>query len=112
MSVEGSEICEARYRECDRRMTGHEKRLCAIDKPEKGALAEMHEKMNGGFANRPTWKVFLIIAGCLFTLAIGSYGYTKSVADDQKNLVTKSDFKEFKEDILREISRSLNKGGG
>lgn len=102
--------CKERYEGCSNRFSCLEKKYQGIAAPEKGALSQMHEKMNSGFANRPTWKVFIVILGFFFALITGAFGYTKTVADNQRQLVTKEDFRELKKDILREIDRSLNGG--
>jgi len=104
---------DIQYQQCDRRITTLEEDVCNITKPETGALSRMHEKINGGFSethsrinDRPTWIVFWSIVGLLFTLITGAYLYSKSIGDDQQRLLTKEDFREFKQEILSEIRRS------
>jgi len=96
--------CEEREKNCNRRFEGIEKEMCTITKPEQGALSMIHEKIN----TRPTWTVFWAIVSLVAIVLFGSYAYTKSVSDEQKGLVTKEDFREFKKDILEEI-RGLRK---
>ena len=95
-------VCDKVHPECNRRFKTSEKDIDDVTKPGSGALAMIHEKIN----KRLTWIVFWSIMLVTFVAIASSFSFTKSVYDDQKNLVTKEYFKEFKEDILREIRDS------
>lgn len=105
--------CTERFKACNQRIRSVEDEVCAVTKPESGALALMHEKINKIAESRVKWIVFWSICGVLITMIFGSFLYTNNVSGDvrivsdaQRLLVTKDDFKEFKKEILDEIRRA------
>lgn len=106
--------CDERLKACDTRFKSTEEEVCQITKPEVGALAIMksellkkissasetlHEKVNGIADSRVKWSVFWSIISVLIIVMVGSFSYTKSIADDQKGLATKDDIKRVEENM-------------
>ena len=52
---------------------------------------------------RITWRVFFWTLGIGFVLIFGSYGYTKTVADDMSGVVTKNDMATYQKAIIDAI---------
>jgi hypothetical protein len=49
------------------------------------------------------WKVFYWMVGVLFVLTCGSYAYSKSIADEVAEHVTKGDMLRYERNILHAI---------
>jgi hypothetical protein len=59
------------------------------------------------FDTRVPWRVFYWTLGIAFALIFGSYGYTKTVADDVAQVVTRGDMKEYQESMFKAIKEAV-----
>lgn len=82
------------------------------------ACAERHDNCKGrmdshgiSLNERVHWRTFYWTLGVIITLGsmliFGSFGYTKTVADEVKNVVTKSDMKEYQEEMVKAIKEAV-----
>lgn len=98
-----------------RRIGDLEKDMCTLLKPEVGALASIHEKIN----KRPTWVVFWSLFGVLFFLITGAYAYINTISKEvienrimiRSEMVTKKDFREFQEELEKKIQKMVDQRG-
>lgn len=94
--------CQKCKLELNRRIENVEGDVGAVIKQPDGALAMMHEKINVGFQKRPSWTVFWAVISLIFILICGSFAYTHNIT---KDVVTKADLKDFKEDLNKKLDR-------
>ena len=87
-------------------------KLCA--ERHKNCTGRMESQANDIdrlFDSRIPWRVFYWTLGVIITvgffLVVGSYGYTKTVADDVAELVTKGDMKEYQKKLIDEIKEII-----
>lgn len=88
-----------------RRIGDLEKDFCTITKPEIGALAMMHEKIN----KRPTWMVFWSIIMAIFALLSILYTHTresnKEIIGLQMEVVRKADLMNFENRLDKRLEK-------
>ena len=77
--------CEERLKSCSKRMDSHADDIKII------------------FESKASKSMLLWTLGVFFILLIGSYGYTKTVADDVSEIVTKQDMIQYQKSIIKAI---------
>jgi hypothetical protein len=119
---------------CDEKFKAMEHFRHEMTNPKDGALGQAHEKMNRGFANRPTWRVFLWVIGIMAAVFSGAVGgvYGVSASGDAElrkeanglketvsRMVTKEDMQRTEdrllraiEDVRKDIRRDGRRGDG
>ena len=79
------DLCIERHGSCEKRMDSQ-----ALDIKEK-----------------IPWRVFYWTLGIAFMLIFGSYGYTKTVADNVAEVVTKGDMRQYEESMIKAIKEAI-----
>lgn len=90
-------------------MPPHDNRLC--DERHESCYKRMDsqaEDIKTLYATKASKSILFWTLGILFTLVAGSYAYTKTVADDANQAITKGDLQKYQDEIVREI-RELRK---
>ena len=80
-----SEFCDERHGNCEKRMDSHAEDIREV------------------FRTKASNRTLFWTLGILFILICGSYTYTKTVADDVSEIVTKGDMKEYQKAIIEAI---------
>lgn len=83
-----SDVCDERLKSCTKRMDS-----------QAGDISKLFDILD----TRITWRTFFWTLSIFFTLLIGSYGYTKTVADDMAEVVTKQDMQQYQNSIIEAI---------
>lgn len=87
--MSGEKFCDERHDNCKGRMDSHGESL----------------------KDKVPWRTFYWTLGVIITLGsmllFGSFGYTKSVADEVKEVVTKSDMKAYEESMIKAIKEII-----
>ena len=81
----GDKLCAERHDNCKGRMDSHGKSL----------------------EQKVPWRTFYWTLGIVIFLVFGSYGYTKTVADDVSEVVTRGDMKEYQEEMIKAIKEAV-----
>ena len=81
----GDKLCAERHENCKLRMDSQ--------------AADVKEKI--------PWRVFYWTLGIAFFLIFGSYGYTKTVAANVAEVVTKGDMKQYQEEMVKAIKEAV-----
>jgi hypothetical protein len=74
-------LCDERHETCGKRMDSHSRDI----------------------RDRVPWKTFAWTIGVIMLLVFGSYGYTKTVSDDVKKVVTVDDMNRYQDAIIEAI---------